>query len=158
MHRNIHKWRPSHIPRPFLVRAQIALRQFCCQLKILSLLVHWKHHMVKCFLWCWCEWWLTWRGWIELDRPIFRCLLHTPIPIHTHAIINTHTHIKWSRADIYGREREKKHGIVGWMQDLVHYYFVFQLIPFCALFVFFLNCWFLYFTFFTFFFHPIWIK
>ncbi len=88
-------------PQPLSVQKQIASRQFCCQLKILSLVVDWKHHMVKCFLWCWCEWWLTWRGWIVLDRPIFRCLLRTPtlILIHRHTHEITHACIRRSIAE-----------------------------------------------------------
>lgn len=93
--------KPHPLPQPVLVQTEIASRQFCCQLEILSLLVDWKHHMVKCFFMVlmWVMAHLAGR-----DRPIFKQLLCNPTFIQKHTQTYTHT-----RAHTHVRETAHVH-------------------------------------------------
>lgn len=114
---------PHPQPQTSAVQTQIASRQFCCHMEILSLVVDWKHHMVKCFFMM-----LMWVmvHLAGLDRPIFRCLLHTPTFEHTYTMQKQmHTS---SRTELVSVEKQRYELVV----NTVHYHFAFVYMCLCV--------------------------
>lgn len=93
---------PHPQPQPLPVQTQIASRQFCCQLEILSLVVDWKHHMVKCFFMV-----LMWvmAHLAGLDRAGSTHIQMPPAHPHLRTHTHTHAHIKQDRAGVCGKAK-----------------------------------------------------